>query len=515
MQKPTTAQDHSYLVYHFEMGSVDHGYSNITVSNADEISTGIFTNSSKLHDGSEIIAPPSDGTYDYPAAIPRRETALCKSIGVVEKDARENTRDQSNQLYSAPYVLDHQCDSTVFPSRAKDKKPHSFVKKSHNTQVIVNLADSQKLFTEPEKKQEERCKREVEGGLSTPRFKFPIMAFLHVLTFFLAAVGLTLAIMITNGKITCSRDSPKDAAKTQRLVDFPTKFQELKENISQLKKELDNARQELKEFIEIKNLSQQGKTLNLTSQVFHSGDNEDFELMLNSSQQKWMTMITDIWVQVNNTGKELRRETSLFRATGNLTQENIQKVNNSLISLKDEVHSEERRINETVLLTVQHHDQMKFFEKLINSSRRYLVTEVTEMWSSINSTQKDLQQQTKAFWSSVWAAVNATKMELMQKVNNISKMAGTKGSGNFSRCKYEVKTGTTTTGGSDADATVVEPAGYRILGVTCSTNFAAQHNLVSKDQKYICNCKGDSGKFRPLGNELKKCNLHYWFCPIN
>ncbi|XP_068683486.1 uncharacterized protein [Montipora foliosa] len=451
MQKPTTAQDHSYLVYHFEMGSVDHGYSNITVSNADEISTGIFTNSSKLHDGSEIIAPPSDGTYDYPAAIPRRETALCKSIGVVEKDARENTRDQSNQLYSAPYVLDHQCDSTVFPSRAKDKKPHSFVKKSHNTQVIVNLADSQKLFTEPEKKQEERCKREVEGGLSTPRFKFPIMAFLHVLTFFLAAVGLTLAIMITNGKITCSRDSPKDAAKTQRLVDFPTKFQELKENISQLKKELDNARQELKEFIEIKNLSQQGKTLNLTSQVFHSGDNEDFELMLNSSQQKWMTMITDIWVQVNNTGKELRRETSLFRATGNLTQENIQKVNNSLISLKDEVHSEERRINETVLLTV----------------------------------------------------------------NNISKMAGTKGSGNFSRCKYEVKTGTTTTGGSDADATVVEPAGYRILGVTCSTNFAAQHNLVSKDQKYICNCKGDSGKFRPLGNELKKCNLHYWFCPIN
>ena len=213
MQKPTTAQDHSYLVYHFEMGSVDNGYSNITVSNADEISTGIFTNSSKLHDGSEIIVPPTDGIYDYPAAIPRRETALCDSVGVVEKDARENIRDQSNQLYSAPCVLDHQCDSAVFPSRAKDKKPHSFVKKLHNTQVIVNLADSQKLFTEPEKKQEERRKRELEGGLSIPRFKFPIMAFLHVLTFFLAAVGLTLAIMITNGKITCSRDCPKGMIK--------------------------------------------------------------------------------------------------------------------------------------------------------------------------------------------------------------------------------------------------------------------------------------------------------------
>ncbi|XP_068683504.1 uncharacterized protein [Montipora foliosa] len=208
-----------------------------------------------------------------------------------------------------------------------------------------------------------------------------------------AAFGLALTIMFRISLITSSEAvTSRDVAKTQRLVDFPTKFQELKENISQLKKELDNARQELKEFIEIKNLSQQGKTLNLTSQV-----------------------------------------------------------NNSLISLKDEVHSEERRINETVLLTV----------------------------------------------------------------NNISKMAGTKGSVNFSRCKVEVKTGTTTTGGSDADATVVEPAGYRILGVTCSTNFAAQHNLVSKNQKYICNCRGYSEHFKPLGNEKKKCNLHYWFCPIN
>ena len=220
MQKPTIAQDHSYLVYHFEMGSVDNGYSNITVSNADEISKGIFTKSDKLHDGGEIIAPPKEGTYDYPAGTRRRETALCESVGVVEEDTRENTRDQSNQLYSSPYphVLDNQCGSAVFPSRAKDKKPHSFVKKLHNTQVIVNLADSQKLFTEPEKKQEEKRKRELEGGLSTPRFKFPIMAFLHVLTFFLAAVGLTLAIMITNGKITCSRDAPKGMMKMGHVI---------------------------------------------------------------------------------------------------------------------------------------------------------------------------------------------------------------------------------------------------------------------------------------------------------
>ena len=40
-------------------------------------------------------------------------------------------------------------------------------------------------------------------------------------------------------------------------------------------------------------------------------------------------------------------------------------VNNSLISLKDEVHSEERRINETVLLTVSIHVHLVNYQDCI------------------------------------------------------------------------------------------------------------------------------------------------------
>lgn len=47
-------------------------------------------------------------------------------------------------------------------------------------------------------------------------------------------------------------------------------------------------------------------------------------------------------------------------------------------------------------------------------------------------------------------------MFLIFQVNNISKMVGIKGLGNFSRCKYEVKIGIVMIGGLDVDVMVVE-----------------------------------------------------------
>ena len=60
--------------------------------------------------------------------------------------------------------------------------------------------------------------------------------------------------------------------------------------------------------------------------------------------------------------------------------------------------------------------------------------------------------------------------------------------------------------------------GSRIIGVTCSTNFAQEYNLVStvssNKRKYICNCKGSSNLFYPTSTSQKTCKLHYWSCPI-
>ena len=49
-------------------------------------------------------------------------------------------------------------------------------------------------------------------------------------------------------------------------------------------------------------------------------------MMLNSSQQRVMTMISDIWLFVNKTDRELREDTKSLWSTGNSTQEEIRKV---------------------------------------------------------------------------------------------------------------------------------------------------------------------------------------------
>ena len=61
--------------------------------------------------------------------------------------------------------------------------------------------------------------------------------------------------------------------------------------------------------------------------------------------------------------------------------------------------------------------------------------------------------------------------------------------------------------------------GKRIMGATCSTNFAAEYNLKSKIQPsgkwtYACDCRGTADTFSPKRGEAKNCYLHYWQCPL-
>ena len=57
--------------------------------------------------------------------------------------------------------------------------------------------------------------------------------------------------------------------------------------------------------------------------------------------------------------------------------------------------------------------------------------------------------------------------------------------------------------------------GKKILGVSCSTNNAAEYNLqrvqVGQQYKYICTCKGQSSLFS--ANPMW-CKVHYWECPL-
>ena len=59
---------------------------------------------------------------------------------------------------------------------------------------------------------------------------------------------------------------------------------------------------------------------------------------------------------------------------------------------------------------------MASLQMLINSSRQDMRNELTQIWTSVNSTGKDLQENAKASWLEVLNAVSNTKMELQQKV---------------------------------------------------------------------------------------------------
>ena len=48
--------------------------------------------------------------------------------------------------------------------------------------------------------------------------------------------------------------------------------------------------------------------------------------MLNSSEQRLMEVISNVWVQVNKTGRELWEETTKLRMAENSSQEEIQRV---------------------------------------------------------------------------------------------------------------------------------------------------------------------------------------------
>ena len=98
---------------------------------------------------------------------------------------------------------------------------------------------------------------------------------------------------------------------------------------------------------------------------------------------------------------------------------------------------------------------------------------------------------------------------------------GKTGSGNMSLCHYMRKESTPFTAESSGlgnNVIVLEPEGYRIVSVTCSTRGTSEYNfksgLNSKNvRKYECECRGRSGVFAANPGRAA-CIIHYWQCPL-
>ncbi|KAL9953609.1 hypothetical protein ACROYT_G041052 [Oculina patagonica] len=100
---------------------------------------------------------------------------------------------------------------------------------------------------------------------------------------------------------------------------------------------------------------------------------------------------------------------------------------------------------------------------------------------------------------------------------------GSQGAGDFSLCEH--KTSTTTASqnpvtsnirAAPVKVTLGEPSGKKIVGATCSANFAQQYFLTTQVNPansqlfYFCDCYGHYG----TGSTSVQCTMHYWECPL-
>ena len=108
-------------------------------------------------------------------------------------------------------------------------------------------------------------------------------------------------------------------------------------------------------------------------------------------------------------------------------------------------------------------------------------------------------------------AVNAT----------LKKKLDSSAAANFSLCTHMMKKGTPVSPGASAcaSATYIEPKGKRVMGITCSTDYAREFFLESSQRKgyYTCKCSGlsDRAKFFHEQPKTINCFINVWECEVN
>ena len=228
MQK-SAEKKHSYLVYHFEMGSVDEGYSNIAFSN-EETSAGNTNRKCQCKNSSE------DATRSLCqcATNPKREIFYDMVAQGNEKEDDKTTGGRPGEVHSASFELYDTCYDRLASSRSTGKLDSA---ERSNSGEYVNLTDKQEYSRlQRPKHQQQSGKREEEHDIAlgpSPRHqqrvessqccsKMRLMVIIQLLTFFIASASLAVVILMTNGTITSYADTYRGMMKIGEI--FNPKF---------------------------------------------------------------------------------------------------------------------------------------------------------------------------------------------------------------------------------------------------------------------------------------------------
>ncbi|XP_067020546.1 uncharacterized protein [Acropora muricata] len=280
--------------------------------------------------------------------------------------------------------------------------------------------------------------------------------------------------------------------------------------------------------------------------------------------------IKTLWLNLNQSNKYSRR-------LKNYMQSFKENVTHHSQKLEARIEKEEQNSNNTKIVTDKHLRKIQNLEILMNVTRQeaeeanwqhstalwsagnFTLKEFLRVWTTVNASQavfsqelrkvrnnfaRKLNQSTvllKSSDSSLFASIAGINATITEKVNNVSKMmgpigprgfngsqgptgpmgsigpAGPKGTGDLSTCQYQTLEDEETPGAKTVIVKLNEPSGKRVIGVTCSANYAAEKNLSSrfhnKIQQYFCTCKTEIA-YDPLLRKKGSCSMHYWQCPL-
>ena len=199
-------RDHSYLVYHFEMGSVDGTYSNIAFGN-DETSAGSKRENTAW-----------DTSQTETNSVKKENSSQCKNrhhtYETVDRNTvfgGENWEREKMDVHS-PWFNSEKTSVPEGQRKERCKSMNCFAVES-NGDVYVKLRNGKESsrkkasFQENGGKQKEPDEETVSAGnkqnMLTLKFRksIQLIAILQVLIFLMAAVSLALVIMLINGTI--------------------------------------------------------------------------------------------------------------------------------------------------------------------------------------------------------------------------------------------------------------------------------------------------------------------------
>lgn len=234
MMQGSAQKEHSYLVHHFKMGSVDGTYSNIAFSKDEDSAGNMIHSCGCMSDPGHPTSLRSGGPCQC-TATRKREIFYGKVDGNEGVAIDKKNGDYSEEVHSPWFALYDRYNVSNGKSRGKDKNNSATAVES-NGGVYVNLTNKQQYSARKGTwHQEQSGKRKQQpdpgaAGISAGTQQHVLssqcsgstrlIAFLQVLTFFMAAASLALVILMINGTIVCSDDSVRGMIKEVKSYQF-------------------------------------------------------------------------------------------------------------------------------------------------------------------------------------------------------------------------------------------------------------------------------------------------------